>query len=284
MDFEGITYQILRLDERCLEPTPDNKDIPFLRACDLREAAGLTYRQLNNWEAKGVLPSSERTEPGWRKFSYREVFAIMICSDIKQRFGVPLESLRSLQLHLLDPETNFLGNALERIFWERVAFYLLTDLKSSFKMLSIVELGGSGGDEALVGEQPAGFILLKLNELVNRILLFIDKPFQIKTTDVSHDSEAEQEILRLVRDGTFSRVSVQLKNGRIFAAEAEREIPRSKKNRLLEILSEQDFQTVTMSKQNGEIVRITQKLPIKFPDTKNALPRRQKKSEDRGMR
>jgi hypothetical protein len=31
-----------------------------LRASDIRETVGLSYRQLNDWESKGVLPSKKR--------------------------------------------------------------------------------------------------------------------------------------------------------------------------------------------------------------------------------
>ncbi len=63
------------------------------KAGDAKKAAGLSYRQLNDWDQKGALAGERASESGWRKFSPRELFAVLICAEIRKRFGVPVESL-----------------------------------------------------------------------------------------------------------------------------------------------------------------------------------------------
>ena len=54
----------------------------------------MTYRQLNDWDARGAIPGGRAGDAGWRKFSARDLFAMMVCSEIRRRVGVPVESLR----------------------------------------------------------------------------------------------------------------------------------------------------------------------------------------------
>ena len=55
-------------------------------ARDLLQLAGLSYRQLNDWESKGVLPATADRRERWRRFTPRDLFAAMICAEIRRRF------------------------------------------------------------------------------------------------------------------------------------------------------------------------------------------------------
>ena len=295
---EGLdaTIEVLNLDEKVLSPSPENSiDESFFTACDVYRTTGLSYRQLNNWDLKGVLPNSRGTETGWRTFSYREIFAILVCSDLRTRFGVPLESLKTLQMYLMREDIGFLGEALERISAERFALYLVTDLKESFRMISDAELQSTSMSGLFRGDEPAAFILLKLNPLVNKITRLLDHPFQLQTSSAAYEAidetldavtvrnHKEREVLRLVREGDYDRISIQLKDGNIVSAETEKEISKSQQNRLLDILNNREFQTVTVTKHDGEIVKIKQKVTIKFLQTTGAESlHRQKDHEGRG--
>jgi hypothetical protein len=287
--------EVLNVDGKSFIPTPEDIDAPFFRACDVQLAAGLSYRQLNNWDSIGVLPNSRGAALGWRKFSYREVFALAVCSDIRSRFGVSLDALKPLQSYLLREDIDFLGDVRERMTTHLFAFYLLTDLRELFFLIPDVEFESVATRNLLRGDAPAAFILLKINPLLSRILLCLDTPARLKTSHGAYDTfdakrqegtvqnEQEREVLRLVREGCFDRISIQLKDGNIVRAEAEKEIPESQRRKLLNILNSRDFQTVTMTKQDGEIVRIRQKIPITFPQiTEPKYLHRQKDPEGRG--
>ena len=69
-------------------------------AGDLKEKAGMTYRQLAGWEQRGTIPLNKARKEGWRKFTIKEVFGLMVCAEVRRQFGVPLESLRWLRAQL----------------------------------------------------------------------------------------------------------------------------------------------------------------------------------------
>lgn len=71
-----------------------------LKAADLREILGLTYRQLNDWDSRGILRSfrdrsEESKADGWRKFSIIDVIALSILSELKRR-GIPVSALKNV--------------------------------------------------------------------------------------------------------------------------------------------------------------------------------------------
>ena len=106
-------------------------------------------------------------------------------------------------------------------------------------MKSDVELQGLSIGPLLRGDDPAAFILLKLNPLVNTITRLLENPFRLKTSEATYkaidekshaataQNDEELELLRLVRDGAYNRISIELKNGKILSAEAEKAISKS---------------------------------------------------------
>jgi hypothetical protein len=165
------------------QPTLDVlKDAEF-KPADVKAAAGLSYKVLNDWERKGVFPTDKGRGAGWRKFTLREVFALMVCSEIRQRFGVPVESLRWIKAFMLKEGANHFNYAVETIDKYGFAVWLLTDLKETFIMDTDLEMEELLHLGFLRGASPKGFILLSINPLVNRLLQCHKPPIKLKIQD-----------------------------------------------------------------------------------------------------
>jgi len=160
-------------------------------ANDVSEIAGLTYRQLNQWDSKGALPTLSRgSEAGWRKFTLSEVFVLMVLAAIRERFGVPVESLAWLREHMEQEGSNHLLSASTIMASQGVAVYMVTDLRETFLMESDVELGTFLERGAFGGNDPAGYIWLKVNDLVNRCMAQLDEPLTIEAHGLGYDMAA----------------------------------------------------------------------------------------------
>src|SRR5713101_2299156 len=133
---------------------------PTFTAGDVKNAAGMSYRQLNDWDAKGALPSQREQESGWRKFSPREIFAIMVCKEIRDRFGAPLESLRFVREFMLQDGADHFRAAIE-IMNRGLAVFILTDLKDTFVMDSDLEFEDLFHLGYLRASENQGYILLQ---------------------------------------------------------------------------------------------------------------------------
>jgi len=83
-----------------------------LSASVIHAVTGLTYRQLNEWDSRGLLPHGRISESGWRRVNAWELLALRVAADIRNEFGTPLSRLKDLmhwlvgesRPHTADPE------------------------------------------------------------------------------------------------------------------------------------------------------------------------------------
>ena len=250
-----------------------------LRASDIRETVGLSYRQLNDWESKGVLPSKKRSKAGWRKFTPREVFVLMVCKEIRDKFGVPLEKLSFIKSFMLKKEANHFQYAVEFMCNFGMTIYLLTDLKEEFIMDTDAEIEDLFRMGMFRGSDEQGYLLIKINPLINKLLSFrgigpIDTSdevydFMRKTKQqATANNRQEQKVLKLIREKKYKQVTIHLKDGEIIRASTEEELSEKKRDKpdkeLLAIIKDQEYQSISLKVHDGKIVRLKRTTPIKL--------------------
>ncbi len=255
-------------------------------AADVRKTAGLSYRQLAAWEEQGVIGNPRNKAETWRKYTPKQVFALMVSEEIRRKFNVPLESVRWVQSFMEQEEANHFRVAVE-IMSRGMSVLLLTDLTDTFVMDSDLEIEDLLHLGYFRSEHPQAYMLIKLNPLVNKLLQCLKEPFQLqihgKTYALIRSIRGEfalrfpqeLEVLRLIRDGQYRSVTVHLKDGKIHQADAETERPAADRDKLLEILDSDKFQTVTATKHDGTVFRVNKKKTIKF----GSVPVRQEDPE-----
>ncbi len=250
-----------------------------LRASDIRETVGLSYRQLNDWESKGVLPSKKRSKAGWRKFTPREVFVLMVCKEIRDKFGVPLEKLSFIKSFMLQKEANHFQYAVEFMCNFGMTIYLLTDLKEEFIMDTDAEIEDLFRMGMFRGSDEQGYLLIKINPLINKLLSFKGVG-PIDTSDEVYDlmrktkqqatanNRQEQKVLKLIREKKYKQVTIHLKDGEIIRASTEEELSEKKRDKpdkeLLAIIKDQEYQSISLKVHDGKIVRLKRTTPIKL--------------------
>ena len=251
----------------------DEKD---LTASDLQKAAGLSYRQLNNWDEKGILPES-REETGWRKFSPNEVFILLICKEIKDRFGVSLENLKTLKEYLLQDNHNYLNETIQLITDGGLTVCLVTDLKEIFVVDNDWEISAFIRSGLLRNEHAQDIIILRLNPLVNTILKTLNLPPLDNKKEIydvlasmslkrAAQTEPEFHLLELVRSKNFKSVIVHLNDGRIIQTDATEELGKNggEEKEILRIIKEKKFQSIVIDLNDGKVVRLSRKSPTKY--------------------
>ena len=250
-----------------------------LRASDIRETVGLSYRQLNDWESKGVLPSKKRSKAGWRKFTPREVFVLMVCKEIRDKFGVPLEKLSFIKSVMLKSEANDAQDAVDLMNNFGMTIYLLTDLKETFIMDTDAEIEDLFRMGMFRGSDEQGYLLIKINPLINKLLSFKGVG-PIDTSDEVYDlmrktkqqatanNRQEQKVLKLIREKKYKQVTIHLKDGEIIRASTEEELSEKKRDKpdkeLLAIIKDQEYQSISLKVHDGKIVRLKRTTPIKL--------------------
>ena len=253
---------------------PDFND-PKYSASDVRDVAGLSYRQMNDWDERGALLGEREADAGWRKFSFLELFILLVCNELRRKFGVPVDSLRWLQNFMRKDGANHFVAAAE-IMNRGMVVLLLTDLQTTFKMNSDVEIAEFLDLGGMRDETPQAFLLLKLNPLVNSLLRHIDEPVELKIQrqtysvlrraqgGLSVKSPEERRVLQLLRDRNLSRVSVEKQDGEIVQIDAESNHKIGSTAEVAALIETDNYQTVTVTMQDGKIVKVHRRKPIRF--------------------
>jgi DNA-binding transcriptional MerR regulator len=244
-------------------------------AGDVRNVTGMSYRQLNDWDHKGALPHERVNSAGWRKFTPKEVFATIVCKEIRDTFGVPIERLRFVRECMMHESADHLKVAIKWMV-QGLSVMLLTDLKQTFNMdtdLEFQDLVGLGMFRA--DNQPA-YIFLPINPLVNKLLSALEIPvlkikesaYEARTclrTKFMIDTPEEFKILEAIRQRKYKRVTVTKKNSNELMLEAEQEFASEEATKadLNTMITEEDFQTVTVKRQCGKNIFVKRTTPMK---------------------
>jgi len=264
-------------DEQPNQPISQDKD---LTASDLQRASGMSYRQLNSWDEKGAIPSSREHEEAWRKFAPNDFFTILICKELRDRFGVSFEAIRKLQDTFNTDKVNNLQHTINLITPPGYTVCLFTDLEEDFFIDQDLEIANYIRAGLFRKKNAKDYILLRLNPLVNKIFEILKKPpipdgdewyqkiFELQGQRFVQN-DAEFHLLSIVRSKDFRSITVHLKDGRIYQTDTYDEL-REKvddTHELMKIIKEKQYQSVSIDLADGEVIRISRKNPVKFNKT-----------------
>ena len=253
-------------------------------AKDAKELAGLSYRQLNDWDARGAVPTERDKEGGWRKFTVKQLFALMICNEIRRLYGTPVERLQFVRSFMMREKANHLATAI-RLMAHGLHVFLLTDLKETFVMDSDLEFTDYMEHGYFRVEETRPFVFFRLNEIVNRLTGAMKKPMQLKPRDGVYQQKAkldaalavrtlpEFHVLRALRSGKYDRVSVGIKQGRIRRVDVEGHVDNADyedEGGTVTVKHEEEFENIAIKRTNGRVVNVTRSLPKRFSVEENA--------------
>jgi hypothetical protein len=208
----------------------------------------------------------------------------MVCKEIRDRFGTPLESLRYVRNFMLQDDADHLQAAVD-IMRYGFSVFILTDLKTTFVMDSDLEFEDLFHMGFLRCSEDQGYVFMQVNHLVNRLLGCLAKPAALHIRDEVYDAvmqaraepilrnEHELAIIRAIRQGDYKRVILTKKNDSEMLLEVEQDLSGFDTVKDLNaVIAEHDFQTLTVSRHAGKNVRVKRTLPI-------PLKRKQSKSQ-----
>jgi len=259
----------------------DSIPFPEFTAKDLREIVGLSYRQLNDWDEKGLVAAERGTPRGWRKFTCRQVFTLGICAEVNSRLGVPPHKLTRLQLWLDETGTDHFVQAAKLMNMHGGAVFLVTDLDTVFIVETDVRLAWLMRPGVFAESNwPAGLVFLRLNELVNRLLEVADSSHRFQGNRRGYEIDSrrrlvgsgpglapqEKKILDLIRSGRLCRIEVQRAGRNVRRRFGEEELQPEDVEMITSLIEDQAFQTLKVVRHDGKTTRLTRRRPIKAGD------------------
>jgi len=253
-----------------------SKDEPTFSAREVQDAAGLSYRQINDWDSRGALPHERRSDRSWRRFTPKELFVLMVCAEIRRKFGVPVSRLRYVREVMEREGANHLLAAAGLMLSHGLGVWLLTDLERTFIMdseLGFIDLMNMG---AFGGNQENAYVFVKVNPLVNQLLEKIPSIGQLEAHGRGYEilrelrdqatpkSRAEAFVLEMIRSPDVNRVEITLGNGEIKTLKTSTN--HDVTEQLVSLLEEEEYQRLTVIQKAGHIVSIEQQAVHKVED------------------
>jgi hypothetical protein len=245
-------------------------------ARDVQDVAGLSYRQINDWDSRGILPSSQEGDGAWRRFSPRDIFVLLVVNELHTKFGIPLQRLQFVREFMLQPGADHLRAAVDMMAMLGIGVWLLTDLESTFIMHSELEFLDLMKHQYFGGERDASYVFVKVNPLVNRILGALDEPMQLRSHGRGYEivkelrerfgvrSAAEYRILQAIRSGDFRKVEVTMSDGAVATMRTTADRPTT--SSIEDLLRDGDYQRLTLTQRNGSVVVVEQQLTEKLDE------------------
>ena len=161
-----------------------------LKASDIKRILGISYRQLNDWENRGMLMPKVMRSPeidgkGWRKFKILDLFSLGLLKKIKG-YGIPITKYKD-SLDMIFFGFDYMWEGLPYIFNGRnVIFYTNLDSWTSYYFMEPDEKNPQFPMKDFL-ENNALFII-PMNRLIDDIFKKLDLPdFKaIKNSDGSY--------------------------------------------------------------------------------------------------
>lgn len=249
-------YALYLLDKRKLE----GRKILNLRNKGI-ENIGLSYRIINHWEKNGLI-DVERGENGngWRKYSFMDQIWLMIIIELRS-YGISIEKIKIIYNQLKKDDADYLPSV-----YPKLEFYIdyFIENKELIKILIYKDFTIEFGTKKEIeyAEQQDiidSCITINLHKLIQNVL---NKSFyKPNYNEEIKLSEKEIKLLYHLRIGNYKSVKVLFKDGKIERLEGE--IIKVEK-KIHEIMLENAYDEITITRENGEVVNTKRKIKIKL--------------------
>ena len=251
----------------------------LIRVKQLRAIAGLTNRQIGDWEVKKIIPRASGASGQWRSFTPPQTFGLAVLAEVRRRFGIPVESLRWLGSVLMAEDAKHLYQAIGKISGEGAPVLLVTDLKKTLQIVSSNELGDALADGKSFAAGADALVMVEVNDVAKHVLKLAGIPMNISEQGEGYTwnssrharSPEEEKILALLRSVQFNKVEVDLVSGQVRLLTAEQAIPGPAVQEILTLTKTAGFQTVEVIRPDGKITQARRKIRAKPEELKLGL-------------
>lgn len=250
--------------------TPDD-DTPSFKASDVKEASGLSYRQLNDWDERGALPESEDRGAKWRKYNPRDLFIIMVLAELKGQYNTPIEKLKYVKDWMSQDGANHIAAMVEKLVFLGSSLWLITDFEETFLMETEIEISDMFSFGYFHTDKPKAYTLLNVTPLVQRLMKAAKQNAELTTFQFDMRAEfqknkfvkdeSEEQLLEKIRSKDISKVELAMKDGSIKTLKVTQK--RGLDSIIDELMEDHDFQKISYFTRDGKVVEVEQTFTFK---------------------
>jgi len=235
----------------------------------------LSYRVLNDWDKKKLIGGLRKNQDaGWRKFSTIDIIKFFIIIDLR-KYGMPIQKIKNVMhdlsrnfVFISDPNT---GQNVKTKYLHFEYFFILSSVEE--KILLLID----DIQYTLLHNERDMFNLISSKDFYAPCLLlpfydYVRKYFRQLTIDIKTKKYStltgllqarfelkEKIIMNLVNNDKYKKIEIIRKNNdhHLITAQSVRSGKFNKKD-VLDLIDQNNYQSVTAIEENGQIVAISQ--------------------------
>lgn len=220
-----------------------------------------SYRVINHWESLGFIENTRDNESDWRKFSWIDIVWIKIISELR-KFGYSNDCIVNVKKSL--KKFNGLNQdktqfLILEFFVALVSIYRVPCFVLIFDNCEAEVVNFQLLQENILQFGLNNYVNINLNNILNEILPGED--FSPVFNDENELTDEEKELLLYVRANDYETLTIKKQNGKIEYIESTSLVPATKK--IVDILKEGSYQNIDIKQRDGKIVSIKKTKRIK---------------------
>lgn len=241
----------------------------------------LTYKKINDWDKKNVISGDRNNkEAGWRKFSIIDILKLYIISDLR-KLGFDIKKIRVILKNISEFtfEAISLPNNKLKDFPFLLLEYFFLECINGYKNFLIISENGEiyffqeddlfaihfylDGAGAPIIILPFFEYVKKTAEKVN--LKKVNYDNDPKVYELFRTLPKERKILDIINNKKYETITITKKNGNILTIKAK-EIKRGdfSDKEIINAIKQKDYQNVYVSVKDGKKINIIREESIKL--------------------
>lgn len=246
-----VMAQLFTEQPNVIDLNPTAKDLSnfqlFREAQFTARDLGISYRELNHWSENDLI-DDERNDNGWRKLSFAAFVWVQLIKELRA-IGVSLDVIRQAKQSFMKPEKDsgldLLGAVAVCVSSRKPIFIIISPQIN--KILFAEEY-----QSQFCNTRQKPFVTIRLDQLLSQLLPHLNWDVPEEKANSDRLTPAENRAIELVRDGSFSKVSIVTRGGKIDRLETLK--TTEKTYQILEQINKVGFGEVTFKKKGGEVI------------------------------
>lgn len=218
----------------------------------------LSYRILNHWEKNDLILSDRGDDgTGWRKYSKIDLIWIQLIVELR-KFGVSIENIRTVKEQLTQNDTKPSIYPMLEFYTAFVLSFRRPVYIMIFDNFEVLIASQKEIEQALIVGSIGNHIRISLHDIVK---IVSKKGTKSLVNDFSLELSAEEMRLILeLRTGAYKKLTIKLQNGKLRSMEKTVDVEKE----LYQMMKEKNYDTITIERENGKTLNITQIIKEKF--------------------
>jgi len=249
-------------------------------AGEVKEITGMSYRQQHNWHAKKALSNTQESKGKWRKFSPKDLFTVLVCSEIRKQFGVDFKKIKYVSDFMFHEESNHFPYVVKLMALYGYHVFLLTDFKRTFIIDSDLTIMSAieGGELHSI---DSSYILLNINPIANKILGCLKEPLSFSPSEEFYElyrdvktqervkNIDELKMLKIMREKDYDRLTLHFNGGKMTLVKGEKQIkgtPEELRKFAENAVEHGEYEKIEIYKGKGSVLSFVNKTETIKPE------------------